>query len=188
MGDDVTNGYPKFRGHKNRFKRMGLAISLAASSLAALMAPLAAQAQQASVSVSIAAQPLGDALVQFAQQAHLQLGVDATLLAGKRSPGVTGRMDRARALDRLLAGSGLDWRIADGVLTVQQAPVHAAGGARQEPLVTDALQVEGDAARATWPKHAPSAAMTRSSTLIIPADTRTVRRSNATRASRRRTC
>ncbi|MBN3558555.1 TonB-dependent receptor [Sphingomonas yabuuchiae] len=146
MGDDVTNGYPKFRGHKNRFKRMGLAISLAASSLAALMAPLAAQAQQASVSVSIAAQPLGDALVQFAQQAHLQLGVDATLLAGKRSPGVTGRMDRARALDRLLAGSGLDWRIADGVLTVQQAPVHAAGGARQEPLVTDALQVEGDAA------------------------------------------
>jgi len=142
----VTKGYPEFRGYKLRYKNMGLALLLSASSLAGLMAPQAAQAQQASVNVSIAAQPLGDALAQFAQQAHLQLGVDATLVAGKRSPGVTGRMDRARALDRLLAGSGLDWRLADKVLTVQQAPARAAAGAQKGPLVTDALQVEGDAA------------------------------------------
>ena len=79
MGDDVTNGYPKFPERKNRCKRMGFAISLAASSLAALMAPLAAPAQQASGSVRIAAQPLGERLGPFAQQAPCQLGVETTL-------------------------------------------------------------------------------------------------------------
>jgi hemoglobin/transferrin/lactoferrin receptor protein len=124
---------------------MGLALALTASVLPAMATPLAAQAQQATVNVSISAQPLGDALAQFAQQAHVQLSVDATLLTGLRSGGVAGRMDRARALDRLLAGTGLDWRLADGVLTLRRRPGQAVAGA-QGPLVTDALRVEGDEA------------------------------------------
>jgi hemoglobin/transferrin/lactoferrin receptor protein len=143
-GDDVKNGYSGFRDGMPRYKSMGLAMLLTASSLAGLMAPMSAHAQQADVSVSIPAQPLGDALAQFAQQAKIQLSLDATLVAGKRSPGVSGRMDRARALDRLLAGSGLDWRLTDGVLTVRQAPAHAAAEVQAAPLVTDALQVDGN--------------------------------------------
>ncbi|WP_294289623.1 STN domain-containing protein, partial [uncultured Sphingomonas sp.] len=143
-GDDVKNGYSGFRGGMPRYKSMGLAMLLTASSLVGLMAPTSAHAQQADVSVSIPAQPLGDALAQFAQQAQLQLSLDATLVAGKRSPGVSGRMDRALALDRLLAGSGLDWRLTAGVLTVRQAPARAAAEVQTAPLVTDALQVDGD--------------------------------------------
>ncbi len=119
-----------------------MAMLLSASSLPVLATPLAAQAQRAAVEVNIPAQPLGDALAQFAQQAHVQLGVDAALVAGLRSGGVAGRMDRARALDRLLSGSGLDWRLADGVVTLQKRPERAAKPGA--PLVTDALQVDGD--------------------------------------------
>lgn len=117
----MTDGYREFSNQGFRCKSVGAAILLTATALAGLTVPLAAQAQQASVSVSIPPQPLGDALAQFAQQARLQLGIDATLVAGKHSSGVTGRMDRGRALDRLLAGTGLEWRLADGVLTVQRA-------------------------------------------------------------------
>ncbi|WP_394662773.1 TonB-dependent receptor domain-containing protein [uncultured Sphingomonas sp.] len=133
----MSNGYSAFH-----WKRMGLAMLLSASSLPVLVTPLAAQAQRAAVEVNIPAQPLGDALAQFAQQAHVQLGVDAALVAGLHSGGVAGRMDRARALDRLLSGSGLDWRLADGVVTLQKRPERAAKPGA--PLVTDALQVDGD--------------------------------------------
>ncbi|WP_314373661.1 TonB-dependent receptor domain-containing protein [Sphingomonas paucimobilis] len=124
---------------------MALAMLLGAAALPALATPLAAQARPAPVRVNIPAQPLGDALAQFAQQADIQLGVDAALVAGLHSPGVTGRMDRALALDRLLAGTGLDWRLADGVLTLQRRPVPpVTSGKQQAPLVTDALRVQGD--------------------------------------------
>ncbi|MEH6246711.1 STN domain-containing protein, partial [Salmonella enterica subsp. enterica serovar Mbandaka] len=123
---------------------MALAMLLGAAALPALATPLAAQARPAPVRVNIPAQPLGDALAQFAQQADIQLGVDAALVAGLHSPGVTGRVDRALALDRLLAGTGLDWRLADGVLTLQRRPVPpVTPGKQQAPLVTDALRVQG---------------------------------------------
>ena len=165
---------------------MGLALLLTASTFPMSAMPVAAQARQVTVDVNIPAQSLGDALAQFAQQAHLQLGVDATLVAGLRSSGVAGRMDRAAALDRLLAGSGLQWRLAGGVLTLQKQPARST--ATKAPLVTDALQVDGENARVMSPRPAPSAAMTRSSTPISPAVTRIAPRSSGTRASRRPTC
>ncbi|MEG3092160.1 TonB-dependent receptor [Sphingomonas sp. PB1R3] len=121
---------------------MGLALLLTASTFPMSAMPVAAQARQVTVDVNIPAQSLGNALAQFAQQAHLQLGVDAALVAGLRSGGVVGRMDRAAALDRLLAGSGLQWRLAGGVLTLQKQPARAT--ATKAPLVTDALQVDGE--------------------------------------------
>ncbi len=125
---------------------MGIGMMLTASALGLMAVPLAAQTRQAPVSLAIPAQPLADALAQFARQAQLQLSVDAALLAGLRSPGATGRMDRAQALDRLLAGTGLDWRLADGVLTLRRRPTQSSTSGDGQPgrLATDSLRVEGD--------------------------------------------
>lgn len=115
-----------------------------ASAYGALAAPLPALAQQTDVSVTIPAQSLGDALAAFGRQVRVQVSVDAALVAGIRSSGVTGSMSRARALDRLLVGTGLDWRLAGGVLTLHRRPQAVVDAGGQSPVVTDALRVDGD--------------------------------------------
>ncbi|MEJ8630383.1 STN domain-containing protein [Sphingomonas sp. I4] len=163
-----------------------MALLLTASTFPMSAMPVAAQARQVTVDVNIPAQSLGNALAQFAQQAHLQLGVDATLVAGLRSGGVVGRMDRAAALDRLLAGSGLQWRLAGGVLTLQSSP-RAPRRPKRRSSPTP-CRWTARTPRMMSPRRAPSAAMTRSSTPTSPAVTRIAPRSNGTRASRRPTC
>ncbi|WP_307098502.1 TonB-dependent receptor [Sphingomonas sp. SORGH_AS_0950] len=126
-----------------RWKRLGIGLMLSASTMGVMGAPLAAQGRPDEISLAIPAQPLADALALFAQQAQVQLSVDAGLLAGLRSRGASGRMDRARALDHLLAGTELDWQLSNGVLTLRRRPVRSSGGT-QAPVITDALRVEGD--------------------------------------------
>lgn len=138
MGDHVKSGRIGFR-----WKRLGIGLMLTASTMGVTAAPLAAQGRPDEISLAIPAQPLADALALFAQQAQVQLSVDAGLLAGLRSRGASGRMDRARALDHLLAGTELDWQLSNGVLTLRRRPVRSSGGT-QAPVITDALRVEGD--------------------------------------------
>ncbi|MDM0004942.1 ferric-rhodotorulic acid/ferric-coprogen receptor FhuE [Variovorax sp. J22G73] len=83
----------------------------------------AAHAQTAPVvSVSITAQPLGQALNELARQADLQLSFPAALVAGRAAPAVSGRLSARQALNRLLAGSGLVAHIEGATVTVQPAP------------------------------------------------------------------
>ncbi|MDR6116090.1 MULTISPECIES: TonB-dependent receptor domain-containing protein [unclassified Sphingomonas] len=138
MGDYVKSGRIGFR-----WKRLGIGLMLTASTMGVMAAPLAAQGRPDEISLAIPAQPLADALALFAQQAQVQLSVDAGLLAGLRSRGASGRMDRARALDHLLAGTELDWQLSNGVLTLRRRSVRSSGGT-QAPVITDALRVEGD--------------------------------------------
>ncbi|THF59442.1 TonB-dependent siderophore receptor [Pseudothauera rhizosphaerae] len=86
--------------------------SIASLALAILLAagpgPLMAQtAGVAPVEVSIAAQPLGQALNELARQADLQLLFPPALVAGKTAPAVAGKLTPREAVDQLLAGSGL---------------------------------------------------------------------------------
>ncbi len=91
----------------------------------ALAAPVAAQAQ--AQRFDIPPQSLDTALVAFGEATGLQLFVDATLTRDRRSPGVSGHMDREQALARLLAGSGLAYRFTEGnTLTLLPAPDGAA--------------------------------------------------------------
>jgi len=53
--------------------------------------------------------PMGEALTAFATQSDQQIFFTSDLVAGLRSPGVSGRHEPAAALERLLAGSGLVW-------------------------------------------------------------------------------
>ena len=56
---------------------------------------------------NIAAGALATALDQFARQAGISLSYDATSVAGKTSPGLSGRFDSQQALEQLLRGQGL---------------------------------------------------------------------------------
>jgi hemoglobin/transferrin/lactoferrin receptor protein len=93
---------------------------------------------------SVPAGPLGDALTQFAASAGVSVQLDATLVAGRRSPGLDGRFGVREGFARLLAGSGLEVQERSrGVWVLRQAgsaaaptAASAAGTALPEVKVT----------------------------------------------------
>jgi hypothetical protein len=116
-------------GVSNSDKTQGrmLAISLLASVAAVgIMAPHAAQAQTggeaATHDFNIPARTLSEALADFGRQSGMQVNVDADEIRDRASPGVSGRMSSDQALNRLLAGTGLTWRLNNGFVTLQPAP------------------------------------------------------------------
>lgn len=69
----------------------------------------------------IPAGPLGQALNQFASAAGVELSMDATLVQGRSTPGLTGRFSVLDGFARLLSGQGLQaTRQADGSYTIGQ--------------------------------------------------------------------
>lgn len=116
---------------------------LASASVAGLVMPMAAQAQDAFAETArafdVRAQSLADALADFGHQSGLQVSVDANDVRGLSSPAVSGTMTPAQALSRLLAGSGLTWRIEGRVASLAKAPRSANG-----TVTLDALRVQGE--------------------------------------------
>lgn len=95
----------------NHFPRHRLPMRLSLITLClGLAAPVWAQSAAASapVAVSIPAQPLDKALTALAAQTGMLIGADSSLLAGKQAPALSGTYTPAEALQRLLAGSGLE--------------------------------------------------------------------------------
>lgn len=73
---------------------------------------------------SIAAGSLGDALNQLASQSKLQIVYSPELVRGKTAPAITGRQTWREALQKLLAGSGLEWGVVnDTTVVIRQANV-----------------------------------------------------------------
>lgn len=101
-----------------------------------------AQLAQAQQNFDIASQPLVDALVLFGRQSGVQVSVDAAVIRDIASPGVRGAMTAEQALGRLLAGTGITYRLtgantamlqraqAGGDGTIELAPVRIEGVAR----------------------------------------------------------
>lgn len=73
-------------------------------------------------SFDIPAAPLADALTVFGVQAGQQVSVDADVVRGLSSPAVKGVMTPEQALSRLLAASGLTYRIVGNTVTLQKPP------------------------------------------------------------------
>lgn len=88
------------------------------------------------VSISIAAQPLAQALNELARQTGLELIVQPALVAGKTAAPVSGQLTAGQALDRLLAGSGLDATVQDGAVIVKPRVGPASPGASTSTLPT----------------------------------------------------
>ncbi|GLC28231.1 TonB-dependent siderophore receptor [Roseisolibacter agri] len=84
----------------------------------------------------IPAQPLADALADFARQAGVRVQADATALTGARSSAVTGTLTPGDALRALLQGTGLTARFPDArTAVVAQAGRDAAAGQPLRPVV-----------------------------------------------------
>ena len=62
---------------------------------------------------NIPAQSLGSALTTFADRAGLKLLFPSQLVAGRKSPGLSGSFSPQQALGRLLAGTGLSYRFTN---------------------------------------------------------------------------
>lgn len=85
---------------------------------------------------AIGPQPLLDALAQFGRISGMQVSVDADVIRGITSPGVGGSMTAEQALARLLAGTGVTYRMAGGNTAIlQRAPSPQADGAIMIPEV-----------------------------------------------------
>ena len=82
-------------------------------------------------SFEIAAQPLPSALIQFSQQANLQVVTSGRRIAGASSHGATGRLSVSQALDLILEDTGFTYRaIGDGTVIVsdEEKPKRASSG------------------------------------------------------------
>lgn len=105
-------------------------------------APLYAQDGATPVVIHIAAQPLGEALNDWARQTRIQLFVQPDTTAGKTAPAVAGSLSPRAALDRLLAGLGLYGRFEGNAVTIERV---AAGGGAALAAVTVTAAAERSA-------------------------------------------
>lgn len=64
--------------------------------------------------------PLGQALTRFSEQSDRDILFTPDLVAGLRTPGVSGTMGSAAALTTLLNGSGLTWRVFEGRYLIEK--------------------------------------------------------------------
>ena len=109
MDEQKTRGVSKATGGGlfGRGSLKALTISIA---LALGVVPIQALAQEAPVRISIPAQSLGNALIQLGEQASLQIFYLPETVSGLNAPAVTGNLTPDQALQRLLAGTGIEFK------------------------------------------------------------------------------
>ncbi len=78
--------------------------------------------------IEISPQPLSDALRALSRQTGLQFFADSDLTRGIAAPAVSGRMTADQALQRLLAGSGLTYRLNGSLVTLERATAEPESG------------------------------------------------------------
>lgn len=109
------------RIHRNKTRHGALAHSIALSKngLTALAVSLSlgfgmsaqpARAQETSIQINIAKQSMSSALVQLANEYSLELAYSPDLVAGMTAPVVSGNLTVDQALQKLLAGTGVEFK------------------------------------------------------------------------------
>jgi iron complex outermembrane recepter protein len=83
--------------------------------------PALSMQAQSPIPFNISAQPMADALAEFAQQANLKLAFTPAFAEGKTAAALTGPKEVAAALTELLRGSGLRGTVNGGVLVIEKA-------------------------------------------------------------------
>lgn len=94
------------------------------------------------VAIDLPAQPLGQSLVELAEQAGVTIVAPDALVAGRAAPPVSGTLSPEDALRRLLAGSGLSTRVGEGgaiIVTAAPSDQPQSGPARLEPITVEAV-------------------------------------------------
>jgi iron complex outermembrane receptor protein len=98
-----------------------------------------AQAQQRTF--DIPPQPLAGALAAFGQQSGMQVSISAGLAQGVSSPGVSGAMTPSQALDRLLSGTGITYRITGNTAMLQRLTDSSSGALQLDPVQVQGVAV-----------------------------------------------
>lgn len=79
--------------------------------------------QTAPVEFDIPSQPLSDALTSFGERTNWQVSAPTELLAGRTSPGVRGHYQPEAALQSLLVGTGIAYRMTDATAVMLMSGV-----------------------------------------------------------------
>ena len=128
-------------------RRLLLSCAISALAMGPLADPAHAAAQspaaEPAVVISVAAGPLGKALLTLAAQTRLRIFFTSDLVSGLRAPKVSGQMTASQALAQMLAGSGLEARsTGPGVIILRRAsPTPSAPAAAP---VSSAPRAEGE--------------------------------------------
>ena len=126
-----------------------LLLTSASVAMVATAAPTAAYAQEATYKIDIPAQSMGDALRALGKATKQNIVFSGSVVKGKRSAAVRGRMSASEALDRMLQGSGLKMsRGSGGGLVVQGGNGDAAPG-RAETAASSSSSINAPSAAAS---------------------------------------
>lgn len=131
-----------------QIRTLALSLLILASATTGALARADGDAQRA---FDIPAQPLAQALKQFADQTGLQLAFETALTTGRTSPEVKGEFSTGEALKQLLQGTGLRYDFLDD----RTVAVSSAA----EKSISKALPISGvNASFSTSEEKAPSSA------------------------------
>lgn len=169
----MTNDWGRASRIRRRALWVGVLLATTTISGVAWTTPVVAQARQGQRSFSIPAQPLSSALAVFGRQADLQVSVPAALANGRNSVAVSGAMSPGEALGRLLAGTGLTYRISGNVVTLERAPETQPGTIQLGAVRVEgggAGSVGGDGHVAGWDGSGDSIYVTPGSVSVITRD------------------
>lgn len=137
-----------------------------ALALALALGSVAAHAQSAALpatplAFNIQAQPLAEALNDWARQTRIQLIAQQGLVAGKRAPAIVGSLTPNQALDRLLAGTGLVATVEGQAVVIKAASVGEEGATLATVTVTADAQRDGATeGSGSYTQRGPSATAT----------------------------
>ena len=135
VSPSLAGMHPSANRRRPAVSAAALALSLALPLLCAPL-PRPAFAQDAASAIQIAAQPLGDALLQLGRQTDLQFFYPSELVHGLTAPDVRGELTPEQALRQLLQGSGLTWRRVANRITLERTPAPAGATSKTLPAVS----------------------------------------------------
>jgi hemoglobin/transferrin/lactoferrin receptor protein len=115
--------------------------ALAVTGTAMLVTPALAQATARSF--NIPAQPLASALNSFGRQSGLQVTLAASATAGVNAQAVSGSLTPDQALARLLAGTGVSYRISNGTAVIGTSTSAAGAPSTDGATTLQAIVVQG---------------------------------------------
>ncbi|MCV2218543.1 TonB-dependent receptor [Thauera sp. Sel9] len=118
---------------------LAFSIAIVAGSL-----PASSWAQETPISIAISPQPLGQALLQLGKQAGLQLFFSQETVAGYDAPAISGSLSPDEALQRLLAGTGIQFRRTGANVTLSRAAPPANAVAHLETVTVTAERTKDE--------------------------------------------
>jgi hemoglobin/transferrin/lactoferrin receptor protein len=143
-----------FKRNARRRSLLGTTAFAVLCGIAMAAAPVAPQAraqeQGSTRAFNIPAQPLASAINAFGRQSGLQVSVAAGAASGVRANAVNGSLSPSQALSRMLAGTGLPYRInGDGTAVIGRAEAASPGVAADGSIMLDPITVVSGPVRNT---------------------------------------